>query len=344
MADRQANNDGTPSPSHAGKHLGSGGKATPTKRRDPLWDNVRGILITLVVFGHLIELYPADSVLQTIYRVIYTFHMPAFLFVSGYFARYDAKRALRSSLLPYLVFQPIYLLVATYVVGQYETFGLQFTTPYWILWYLITLMFYHAAIPFLSLAKSPAQKVGTVAALCLVALIAGYDETLTRYLSLSRVVYFAPFYATGLYLGEDKQRGVARRPVMRAMTLMAFLFLVFVQLRLPPYAVRVLYGVAPYSEGYDPLIKLRLILQGFAGIGLLACWTPNIRIPLLTGLGQRTFSVFLLHGLFVKCLLAYGVPALGTAAAFSFCLLVTIGLLACLGNPPVAKVFSRVFR
>src|SRR5690625_4229938 len=51
--------------------------------RDPWLDNARFILIALVVFGHMLEpLADAHPWLQTCYRFVYAFHMPAFAFRS----------------------------------------------------------------------------------------------------------------------------------------------------------------------------------------------------------------------------------------------------------------------
>lgn len=57
--------------------------------RDYRLDRLRLLLMVLVVFGHLLELFPGA---EKLYRVIYSFHMPAFLFLSGYFARLDLRR------------------------------------------------------------------------------------------------------------------------------------------------------------------------------------------------------------------------------------------------------------
>ena len=43
-------------------------------------------LILLVVFGHMLQPYTSgDKYLSALYLVIYSFHMPTFLFISGYF-------------------------------------------------------------------------------------------------------------------------------------------------------------------------------------------------------------------------------------------------------------------
>lgn len=54
------------------------------------FDNLRFILMFLVVFGHFLALQDEYS----LYRFIYSFHMPAFIFISGYFAKYSRRRIL----------------------------------------------------------------------------------------------------------------------------------------------------------------------------------------------------------------------------------------------------------
>ncbi|WP_416222650.1 acyltransferase family protein [Staphylococcus aureus] len=61
---------------------------TSLKERDYFFDNARAILILLVVFGHMLQPYTSgDKYLSALYLVIYSFHMPTFLFISGYFAK-----------------------------------------------------------------------------------------------------------------------------------------------------------------------------------------------------------------------------------------------------------------
>ena len=64
------------------------------KQRDAYFDNVKGILILLVVIGHLIEpFYLKSKFVESLYTFIYTFHMPAFIFLSGLFFKPDLKKA-----------------------------------------------------------------------------------------------------------------------------------------------------------------------------------------------------------------------------------------------------------
>lgn len=63
------------------------------KERDVSFDFMKGILIVLVVLGHAISLmYGPDNPdlwYQPCFNVIYTFHMPLFIFVSGMFLRHS---------------------------------------------------------------------------------------------------------------------------------------------------------------------------------------------------------------------------------------------------------------
>lgn len=95
-------------------------------QRDARFDNLKGILIFLVVFGHLLELVGGPAA-AWLYRLIYSLHMPAFVFCSGWFARFDAERFFRRLLYPYLVYQTLYLLFDRLVL--HGKAPLQYTPP-----------------------------------------------------------------------------------------------------------------------------------------------------------------------------------------------------------------------
>ena len=79
------------------------------------YDNMKGILVFLVVFGHFLELCPATLQKNILYLVIYSFHMPAFLFFSGFFAKYHPRRMGQLAIL-YGIFQLLYRLFAHFAL------------------------------------------------------------------------------------------------------------------------------------------------------------------------------------------------------------------------------------
>ena len=101
--------------------------------RIPLWDNARFLAITLVVLGHaLTKTTAATESAYVLYTVIYLFHIPLFVFLSGYFSSADAptlkrlQSVLVDLLLPYLIFESIWSIIQStiwyFLAGQ--AFGL----------------------------------------------------------------------------------------------------------------------------------------------------------------------------------------------------------------------------
>ena len=94
-------------------------------------DIAKGIGILLVVFGHSISpVMGSNSLLNAIYTVIYSFHMPLFFFVSGYFSKKllscdDKLKSIKDKaqrlLIPYVAWAAIYLVLRV-SLGRFARF------------------------------------------------------------------------------------------------------------------------------------------------------------------------------------------------------------------------------
>ena len=62
------------------------GLVVKVKERSLLFDNIKTVLIILVVLGHAFEEISLEHGYGIIRACIYSFHMPAFIFISGYFS------------------------------------------------------------------------------------------------------------------------------------------------------------------------------------------------------------------------------------------------------------------
>lgn len=67
------------------------------KNKNLTIDIARGLAIILVVYGHVIEhsvalWNPSDFFQNPVFKIIYTFHMPLFVFISGYLMAYSLNR------------------------------------------------------------------------------------------------------------------------------------------------------------------------------------------------------------------------------------------------------------
>ncbi len=70
--------------------------ATPvTSARDPWLDNAKMALVTLVVVGHAWTLLPDAGLTEHLYDFLYAWHVPAFVFVTGYLSQKFAYTKVR---------------------------------------------------------------------------------------------------------------------------------------------------------------------------------------------------------------------------------------------------------
>jgi fucose 4-O-acetylase-like acetyltransferase len=127
--------------------------------RNYLLDNAKITLIFLVVFGHSLELVTNSPVLKTVYLLIYSFHIPMFVLISGMLTKTElTKKVLfgqvSSLLIPLLVFEVLYELLefARYDTLSHYTLNLQ---PYWMLWFLWSLFFWKLLLPVLCCFRFP---------------------------------------------------------------------------------------------------------------------------------------------------------------------------------------------
>lgn len=315
--------------------------------RDPWLDNARFALITLVVFGHLLEpLLDGHVWLAAVYRFIYAFHMPAFAFLSGAVTRATLDgRALRSVsfrlLWPYLVFQGLYALAA--LSPAWPDDGVtSLITPYWLLWYLLSLACWRCMLPlFAHLRYRMAIAVA-------VAVGAGCFGDIGYSLSLSRTLVFFPLFMLG-WGGARAWRAMSGFPHVRvaAAGTLAAIFVVMAWLH-PD--VRWLYGSYGYTaldSSLLPGMATRLLLLATAAAGTLAflALVPRRHGP-FAAFGARSLGAYVLQGFVIKAAVGGGLFALWAAwpdAALLATLLATaVVLTLALSSAPVARMLNPV--
>lgn len=314
--------------------------------RNYRFDNIKFLLITLVVFGHFLELVGGQTAIS-LYRVIYLFHIPAFLFITGYFARFDPAKILYSFMLPYLLLQILYTLFQSFIISEKNTVSLQFTRPYWLLWYLMTITFYYLLIPFLD-TLDPKKQIMFVTASIILSILAGFDKQIGYFLSLSRFFVFFPFFLTGYYLSQNKvlEKKIHKKANSLIRLLLSAIGVVVSVIYILNSSIRyqVLYGSYSYEAmEYGPGVRFLLILFAFSWITLLVHIVPNKNWKYLSVIGKNTFPIFVLHGFLVKLAAKYTIFTYHESKNLLLALIITGGILILLGNKYTARVFSFLF-
>lgn len=308
------------------------------KYRNYKIDNIKAILIFLVVFGHMMELVSKKQ----IYLIIYSFHMPAFIFVTGYYARFRARKIVLELMMPYMLFQTMYLIFEGYLKSKTVTF--QYTEPYWLMWYLLTIIIYYLLLPFIK-ADCTRHRVQIILLSIVVSLLAGYDVTMGYYMSLSRTLVFFPFFVLGNYIGDDKicdivfKRWYGKAAVILGVAISSYYILT------AQVSARMLYGSYSYERAGYGAAK-RAVLLIIAGVWILALFNfvPNVKIPVFSNFGKGTFSVFLIHGFIQRWLRKIDFFHLDLQGNFILALAVSALTVLLFGNPYFAKVFDDIIR
>lgn len=291
-------------------------------------DNIKTILITLVVFGHVLEYMGFRD--GFLYLLIYSFHMPAFAFISGYCCKRKTWKVLvQRYICTYLVFQTLYIAFAKYILHDDRTF--QYTTPYWILWYLLAMFAWSMIISVLGKSRKWAGILLWISVP--LALLIGYIPTVRYYLSLSRIIVMLPFFCGGYYL---KTKGVVLRDSAgdqdririrtKCLSLLAALVMVFLlYLAKDGLDAAWAYHAKPYlPQQCNIFVRAFFFATAAAGIQFLCVVVPDKKYRVITDIGGNTLWVFLLHGFVIQFLDYQGILPELPAPAVSAVLLTVV--------------------
>ncbi|MCG7339349.1 acyltransferase family protein [Staphylococcus sp. ACRSN] len=279
------------------------------KNRDYFFDNARALLIFLVVLGHLLQPYSGENrFLSSLYLTIYSFHMPGFLFISGYFAkkagenRYIEKVS-KKLLIPYFIFFAFFSLYY-FLTGKEDSVSMDPFDPVFALWFLLTLFFFHVILVIVREYKS--YIVLPIA--IIVSLFAGYSDDIDTYLSFSRTIMFFPiFYLGYLFKFEHTKLFRNKKYIPIALLVLIGFFTIYY---LHPINSDWLLGDSPYIslEGkqdlYSPIKRLLLYIVILVSMFSFLILVPKTK-RFFTYIGKRTMYIYLLHGLVIGILRGY---------------------------------------
>lgn len=166
--------------------------------RDNRIDALKGVLITLVVLGHCL-LWGGQK--SSVANWIYLFHMPFFVFLSGYLSHANSRSYWKGVLAvaeSYVVFQLI-----KGILAGYSPIAL-LTTPAPMMWYLFALviwrcLYYLWYVIVKQVSEKQRNALNIVVAVVLVGigLAVGVFCQVGKIFALSRIIVFSPFFWLG---------------------------------------------------------------------------------------------------------------------------------------------------
>ena len=260
-----------------------------TKMRDPYWDTLKAMLIVLVVLGHT-----GTAMGDKWLSVIYAFHMPLFIFISGYFSKKQSFSLLgggnKRLVILFLIFNTAYLALDVALGGGIGLHRL--LSPAFALWYILSLIYWRIILQLVP-QRVLDRRVFVLAVAFIVSFGAGFIP-MGGELSFQRACSFFPFFMLGYYAKQDGW--VARLRTLNKIPWSIVLICLFSACY---FTLPVFYSNTPYEEWTDCGMRaLQLIVALVLCLAIMNVMPA--RMGRFTDLGKYTLLIYLLHPPMIK--------------------------------------------
>lgn len=254
-------------------------------------DNAKFFLIVLVVIGHFLGEISGDKITKEIFTFIYIFHMPLFIFITGFFSKNIEKSSnrIKNYLIIYLIMQCIELLISR------RKFTI--VKPYYALWYLQAIISYNLMLPIIRKLKPSRLMLLSI----LAGLIIGFDINANDTGSLSRIFVMLPFFSMGYLATEEQLLKLKNKRIMLSaiIFLVLLIFIIPIVIEKTPSLIEVLQANKSYYTMklgeigilYRVIWYIIATITSFAILSII----PKRNIPCISKFGTRTLQVYCLH-------------------------------------------------
>lgn len=265
--------------------------AIKSQGRIVLFDNIKFILIVLVIYCHLINV--GYSVPWKLYTVIYSFHMPLFIMISGYFTNKNTSAVKYwDTTLNFLILFIVFNIVSIYIyIVTYDEPPVEHYIPSFALWYILCMIYWRCMIWFVP-DKILKSKITIVATFLLSILPAIFY---LDYMAFSRFLSFAPFFLIGWNLRNTDviERLSQLRPWQKCLFFIFGLGCCLLSLKIPNV---ILWGHQNIDLSIDKILLFKTC-SWFVAFVLSAIIFILIPKKIDFGEGKYTLSYYLLHTL-----------------------------------------------
>lgn len=277
-----------------------------------IWDNLKCFLMLSVVIGHFVNQYPDSSFMRSMSIIIYSFHMPLFIFVAGLLQKKWTKER------PFRWDKPVYYIILGYLLkiliygikvafGQEAVFSLFADTG--LPWYMFAMAMYMILTNWI---RNQNAKICLVISV-LLALAAGYVEEIGSFLYISRILVFFPFYYLGYLLDSETVLRYTRQKWIRISAVFVLIIGIFISF----YWIEDIFSIIRMFTGRNAYAFIHVAGCGFqhrllcyvitviVSVALISLM-PNRRLVLAESVGKNTLQIYFWHRLILYIMMYSG--------------------------------------
>lgn len=296
--------------------------------RNQVIDLIKGLAIFTVVLGHCIQYGAGEIVIQSqsyydnyLFKLIYSFHMPVFMVVSGYLFSKSVKKysnrqlvekGIRTLLIPIILWVLLYRVPEMLITfDQYDSIGRAFlklfsyiVTGFWFLWAILLLQFFTLFI------KKWVKDSIYIYIFVLIILLCIPDFMTTQLYK-----YMFPYFYVGYFWGKFNLRIEATNKFIK----WGWIFIILTFIMLPAFTYRTyIYnntitlipnGYETYAEQIKNIVVRYLIgLSGSIGAIWVCVGIDRINHlvwlkKILCSLGKNSLGIYIISGYIVSLVL-----------------------------------------
>ena len=268
----------------------------PSKPRINKYDNLRGLAILLVIFGHMI--YSKHFALGIIRDFVFLIDLPLLYFVSGFFSKIgpgEGKKAFKRILLPFIIFCIIDFLIDVFVYNKNPK--MIFIYPGFGLWFLLALFYMKISLPYLDKLKYP------ITISIIIFLLIGFLDIQPNFLGITRFLKYLPIFLLGYYFKDHKEKFEERLGKRNIKWNNKYLLLIIGLILTLIAAYLIPYKIIAYSPSYSSLdlslskqviYRLFMVLVGMMIVLVLNNSMHNKK-TFLTKLGVNSMAIYIFH-------------------------------------------------
>ncbi|MEG1411033.1 MAG: acyltransferase family protein [Terrisporobacter sp.] len=272
--------------------------------RDYYFDNLKGLLIFTVVFGHFLgrmQMYNDGA--RTLYSFIYIFHMPLFILVSGYFSKKFRIDRIIDIMLVYIIWQLIIYPIGFSLFSGKPIDNLPQTIlyPRYSYWYLLSLINWKLITPLLP------KSYMTLLGIFIISFIPSISHKVDwEFMSIGRTIGFYPFFYLGYLLDKESVKKICSK--MPKFVSIVGIFLIIILSNYVFVEERVGVGFLFYKGSLGDYVSTDIGILIFRNICIFVtlfvilciCSLVNDKKTPLTKWGQNTLVIYLTHAFILK--------------------------------------------